>query len=76
MDEAHATLVCGDRGAGAAEALGISDQVSPVHAFGSQLDRLYLVWANCDMKGALWCFCLHLSYTVSLLQLFLSVLSR
>ncbi|GAX79251.1 hypothetical protein CEUSTIGMA_g6691.t1 [Chlamydomonas eustigma] len=27
VDEAHATLVCGDRGGGAAEAMGVSDQV-------------------------------------------------
>ncbi len=27
LDEAHATLVCGDKGAGAAEAQGVADQV-------------------------------------------------
>ena len=27
VDDAHATLVCGERGGGAAEMLGVSDQV-------------------------------------------------
>ena len=27
MDEAHATLVCGDSGGGAAEMLGVQDEV-------------------------------------------------
>lgn len=27
VDDAHATLVCGERGSGAAEMLGVSDQV-------------------------------------------------
>lgn len=27
VDEAHATLVCGDRGAGAADMMGVGDQV-------------------------------------------------
>ena len=37
VDEAHATLVCGERGGGAAEAMGVAEQVSGQEGMRSRL---------------------------------------